>query len=72
MHQRYTAVRSIKLFQSMLLSSQSTLVDDSRLRANIPEVSHETSRSGKDLDNLSGVSCYDDGNNWVIKVQLIV
>ena len=56
----------------MLLSSQSTLVDDSGLRANIPEVSHETSRSSKDLDNLSGVSCYDDGNNWVIEVQLIV
>ena len=64
MHQRYTAIRSsVKLFQSMLLSSQSTLVDDSGLRANIPEVSHETSRSGKDLDNLSGVSCYDNGDS---------
>ena len=44
----------------MLLSSLSTLVDDSGFKANIPEVSHETLRSGKDLDNLSGVSCYDD------------
>lgn len=56
----------------MLLSSQSTLVDDSGLRANIPEVSHETSHSGKDLDNLSGVSCYDNGGNWVIEVESIV
>ena len=67
MHQRYTAIRSVKLLQSMLLSSQSTLVDDSGLKANIPEVSHETSRFDKDLDKLSGVSCYD-----VIEIRLIV
>ena len=71
MHQRYTAIRSVKLFQSMLLSSQSTLVDDSVLKANIPEVSHETSRSGKDLDNLSEVSCYDNGDNWGIEAESI-
>ena len=44
----------------MLLSSLSTLIDDSGCKANIPEVSHETLRSGKDLENLWGVSCYDD------------
>ncbi len=41
----------------MLLS---TLMDDSGCKADIPEVSHETLRSGKDLENLLGVSCYDN------------
>lgn len=40
----------------MLLS---TLMDDSGYKADVPEVSHETLRSGKDLENLLGVSCYD-------------
>ncbi len=41
----------------MLLS---TLIDDSGCKPDIPEVSHETLRSGKDLENLWRVSCYDN------------
>ena len=38
----------------------STLMDDSGCKADIPEVSHETLRSDKDLENLWGTPCYDD------------